>query len=150
MQDEPSFTRGGKRFRGNIEDIEQPWVRHREDALDRFSEGLRETFSLLLDSSTQTTSPPEQNTSAGSSQGGRVRAPQSPGRGQANPPSAHPQQTNSSSAQKSPPLHKTKMGDNIKLPIFRGPVVEDPNQHFFLCEAVWNIKYRAMTLKGCS
>ena len=32
------------------------------------------------------------------------------------------------------------MGDDIKLPIFRGTGVEDPKQHFFLCEAVWNIK----------
>ena len=32
------------------------------------------------------------------------------------------------------------MGDDIKLPIFRGTRAEDPKQHFFLCEAVWNIK----------
>jgi hypothetical protein len=32
------------------------------------------------------------------------------------------------------------MGDNIKLPIFRGTGVEDPEQHFFIYEAVWNIK----------
>ena len=32
------------------------------------------------------------------------------------------------------------MGDDIKLSIFRGTSVEDPDQHFFLCEAVWNIK----------
>ena len=32
------------------------------------------------------------------------------------------------------------MGDNIKLPIFRGPRAKDPEQHFFICEAVWNIK----------
>jgi len=32
------------------------------------------------------------------------------------------------------------MGDNIKLNIFRGTGVEDPNQHFFLCKVVWNIK----------
>ena len=32
------------------------------------------------------------------------------------------------------------MGDDIKLPIFRGTGVEDPDQHFFLFEAVWNIK----------
>ena len=32
------------------------------------------------------------------------------------------------------------MGDDIKLPVFRGTGAEDPNQHFFLCEAVWNIK----------
>lgn len=32
------------------------------------------------------------------------------------------------------------MGDDIKLPIFRGTSAEDPEQHFFICEAVWNIK----------
>ena len=32
------------------------------------------------------------------------------------------------------------MGDDIKLPISRGTSVEDPNQHFFICEEVWNIK----------
>ena len=32
------------------------------------------------------------------------------------------------------------MGDDIKLPIFQGTGVEDPDQHLFLCEAVWNIK----------
>ena len=29
MQDDPSLTWAGKRFRGNIEDTEQSWVRHR-------------------------------------------------------------------------------------------------------------------------
>ena len=32
------------------------------------------------------------------------------------------------------------MGDDIKLPVFWGTSIEDPNQHFFLCEEVWNIK----------
>ena len=32
------------------------------------------------------------------------------------------------------------MGDDIKLPNFRGTVAEDLEQHFFLCEVVWNIK----------
>ena len=78
MQNNPSFTRGGKRFRGNVKDTEQPWVRHRADTLERFNEGLKEPSALLLDSSTHTTSPPKQNTSAGSSQGGPVRTPQTP------------------------------------------------------------------------
>ena len=41
MQDDPSLTRVGKTFRGNIEDTEQPWVRHRAETPTRFSEGLR-------------------------------------------------------------------------------------------------------------
>ena len=32
------------------------------------------------------------------------------------------------------------MGDDNKLPIFWGTGVENPEQDFFLCEAVWNIK----------
>ena len=32
------------------------------------------------------------------------------------------------------------MGDDIKLPIFQGTGAEDPEQHFLLCEVVWNIK----------
>ena len=32
------------------------------------------------------------------------------------------------------------MGDDIKLPIFQGTGAEDPDQHFFLCEAVWNTR----------
>ena len=67
MQDDPSLTRVGKRFRGNVEDIEQYRVRHRAETPERFSEGLRQPSTILLDSSTQTTSPLKQNTSAGSS-----------------------------------------------------------------------------------
>jgi hypothetical protein len=32
------------------------------------------------------------------------------------------------------------MADEMRLPIFRGDGYEDPYQHWFLCEAVWNIK----------
>ena len=88
MQDDPSFTRGGKRFRGNIKDTEQPWVRHRANTPKRFSKGLKESAALLLDSSMHTTLPPKKNTSAGSSQGGPVRTPKTPGGGQENPSSA--------------------------------------------------------------
>jgi hypothetical protein len=28
----------------------------------------------------------------------------------------------------------------MRLPIFRGDGSEDPNQHSFLCEALWSIK----------
>ena len=42
--------------------------------------------------------------------------------------------------QQNPPLHRSRMGDDIKLPIFQGTGAKDPDQHFFLCEAVWNIR----------
>jgi hypothetical protein len=32
------------------------------------------------------------------------------------------------------------MADEMRIPIFRGDGSEDPDQHWFLCEAVWNIK----------
>jgi hypothetical protein len=32
------------------------------------------------------------------------------------------------------------MADEMRLPIFRGDGSEDPDQHWFLCEAVWSIK----------
>jgi hypothetical protein len=32
------------------------------------------------------------------------------------------------------------MEDEMRLPIFRGCGYEDPDQHWFLCEAIWNIK----------
>ena len=32
------------------------------------------------------------------------------------------------------------MGDDMKLPTFKGTGAEDSEQHWFLCEAVWNIK----------
>jgi hypothetical protein len=32
------------------------------------------------------------------------------------------------------------MEDEMRLPIFRGDGSEDPDQHWFLCEDVWNIK----------
>jgi hypothetical protein len=32
------------------------------------------------------------------------------------------------------------MADEMRLPIFRGDGYEDLDQHWFLCEAVWNIK----------
>ena len=32
------------------------------------------------------------------------------------------------------------MADEMRLPIFRGDGPKDPDQHWFLCEAVWSIK----------
>ena len=54
MQEDPSLTRAGKGFRGNVQDTEQYQGRHREETPERFSEGLRQTPVLLLDNSTQT------------------------------------------------------------------------------------------------
>ena len=38
------------------------------------------------------------------------------------------------------PPHRNRMGDDMKLPIFKGTGAEDPEQHWFLCEAMWTIK----------
>jgi hypothetical protein len=32
------------------------------------------------------------------------------------------------------------MEDEMRLPTFRGDGSEDPEQHWFLCEAMWSIK----------
>ena len=38
------------------------------------------------------------------------------------------------------PPRRNRMGDDMKLPIFKGTGAEDPEQHWFLCEAMWTIK----------
>ena len=38
------------------------------------------------------------------------------------------------------PPRRNRMGDDMKLPVFKGPGLEDPKQHWFLCEAVWSVK----------
>ena len=43
-------------------------------------------------------------------------------------------------AQKPQPPHRNTMGDDMKLSVFRGTGLEDPKQHWFLCEVVWNVK----------
>jgi len=50
--------------------------RHRVETLERLSERHRKKPTLLLESSTQTTLPPEMNTLDGSSLGGCVQTPQ--------------------------------------------------------------------------
>ena len=52
MQEDPSLTRVGKRFRGNIENTKQYQGRHRAETPERISERLRKTPALLLESST--------------------------------------------------------------------------------------------------
>ena len=38
------------------------------------------------------------------------------------------------------PPRRNRMGDDMKLPTFKGTRAEDPEQHSFLCEVVWTIK----------
>ena len=45
----------------------------------------------------------------------------------------------SNTANQNPP-HRNRMGDDMKLPTFKGTGAEDSEQHWFLCEAVWTIK----------
>ena len=54
---------------------------------------------------------------------------QSPPRGQVPPSPQQPQQP-----------RRNRMGDDMKLPVFKGTRLEDPEQHWFLCEVVWNVK----------
>lgn len=32
------------------------------------------------------------------------------------------------------------MGGDMKLPVFKGSRLEDPEKHWFLCDVVWNVK----------
>ena len=32
------------------------------------------------------------------------------------------------------------MSDDMKLPVFKGTGLEDPEKHFFLCESTWNVE----------
>ena len=75
MQEDPSLTRVGKRFRGNSENTEQYQGRHSAETVERLSERLRKTPALLLENSTPTKSPPELNTSTGSNLGGCIQTP---------------------------------------------------------------------------
>ena len=45
----------------------------------------------------------------------------------------------SNAANQHPP-RRNRMGDDMKLPIFKGTWAEDPEQHWFLCESMWTIK----------
>ena len=54
------------------------------------------------------------------------------------PPTATPP-SGSNTTNQNPP-RRNRMGDDMKFPTFKGIGVEDPEQHWFLCEAVWTIK----------
>lgn len=44
------------------------------------------------------------------------------------------------SPQQPQPPRRNRMGDDMKSPVFKGTRLEDPKQHWFLCEVVWNVK----------
>ena len=50
-------------------------------------------------------------------------------RGQGHPP-----------VQNTQPPRRNRMGDDMKLPVFKGSGLEDPEQHWFLCEVVRSVK----------
>ena len=54
------------------------------------------------------------------------------------PPTSTPP-SGSNTATQNPP-RRNRMGDDMKLPTFRGTRGEDLEQHWFLCEVVWTIK----------
>jgi hypothetical protein len=59
--------------------------------------------------------------------------------------SNHSSQTAQSIITSSPPHTQTRnlgrsMADEMRLPIFRGDGSKDPDQHWLLCDAIWNIK----------
>ena len=72
MQEDLILTKVGKKFRGKNGNTKQYQGRHSVETPERLSERLRKTPAMLLESNTPTNSPPELNTSAGSSLGGCV------------------------------------------------------------------------------
>ena len=42
--------------------------------------------------------------------------------------------------QNTQPPRRNRMGDHMKLPLFKGSGLEDPEQHWFLCDDVWSVK----------
>jgi hypothetical protein len=69
--------------------------------------------------------------------------PLTPQKSFVNPPSAS---QNSPRGHSPPPIQNTqpprrnRMGDDMKLPIFKGTRLEDLEQHWFLCDAMWSVK----------
>ena len=55
-----------------------------------------------------------------------------------NPPASTP--PSGSTAPTQNPPRRNRMGDDMKLPTFKGIGGEDLEQHWFLCEGVWTIK----------
>ena len=72
------------------------------------------------------------------SQSESLPSPSTPVTGQSTPVSSPPP---TSSPPPSPPRPAmAHMNDDIKLPVFKGTGSEDPEQFWFLCEAVWTAK----------
>ena len=54
-----------------------------------------------------------------------------------NPPVAS---QNPPPVQNTQPPRRNMMGDDMKLPVFKGSGLEYPEQHWFLCDAMWCVK----------
>ena len=65
-------------------------------------------------------------------------SPSTPATGQTAP--ANPSPSTSYPPPNPPRNPMAHLADDIKLPIFKGTGSEDPEQFWFLCEAVWNVK----------
>ena len=71
----------------------------------------------------------------------RSVTPENPSQSKSNPSPSIPV-TGQSTLVSSPPPQSTMahMTDDIKLPVFKGTGSKDPEQFWFLCEAVWTAK----------
>ena len=69
--------------------------------------------------------------------------PPTPHKSFANPPGTsqnYPRGHSPPPTQNIQPPRRNRMGDNMKLPVFKGTGLEDPEQHWFLCNVVWSVK----------
>ena len=71
----------------------------------------------------------------------RSAAPENPSQSGSNPSPSIPVAGQSTPVSSPPPQYTmAHMTDDIKLPVFKGTGSEDPEQFWFLCEAVWIAK----------
>ena len=131
MHEQPVYLRSGTRYRpGSADDVFEHFIVDRED------------ISIPHDPST-----PQKNSGKPSS---IAASEQSSGTSQSNSntnqgiPQVASTTTGTSAKQIQqviqPVPPRRSMADDIRLPVFRGTGLEDPEQHCFVCEVVWNIK----------
>lgn len=129
MLEEPSYLRSGKRYRVESED-------HSPEHHPSSSRSVKSNPSVT-------------NGEEGGSIPYRPTTPKKTLGEQGNPivllQSGSSSQTPPSSqgtppVQQTQPPRRSRVDDDIKLPLFRGTGLEDPEYNWFFCEAVWNVK----------
>ena len=114
-----------------------------------YSQGQHTDYSLVNPADSE----PEETPSVGNppvTPQRRPIIPENPSQSESNPSPSIPVTGHSTPVSSPPPTTSpppspprsamAHMNDDIKLPVFKGTGSEDPEQFWFLCEAVWNAK----------